>query len=197
MERNDIYRYEILSHLEGAPAVTNRIMTAKLGCSIKLTHELLSDLIHKGFVHVRKHNSRRWDYLLTPEGISEKARLTLDFLDFTFVFYREARKRSSQLCRELAEAGRRKVVFLGAGQLAEIAYLGVKEWGLELDGVHDDCGGRFLGIDVKPLSKIPSTKLTTVLVCVYDRSHPMASGYLPAGVEQLPNMEWIFQGERR
>ena len=89
------------------------------------------------------------------------------------------------------------MVFLGAGQLAEIAYLGVKEWGLELDGVHDDCGGRFLGIDVKPLSKIPSTKLTTVLVCVYDRSHPMASGYLPAGVEQLPNMEWIFQGERR
>lgn len=197
MERNDIYRYEILSHLEETPAVTNRIMTAKLGCSVKLTHELLSGLIHKGFVHVLKHNPRKWDYLLTPAGIAEKARLTMDFLDFTFVFYREARKRSSQLCRELAEAGRHRTVFLGAGQLAEIAYLGVKEWGLELEGVYDDCGGRFLGMDVKPFAKLPVSKSMTVVVCVYDKRFPMAEGYLPEGVEPLPNMRWIFQGERQ
>lgn len=196
MERNDIYRYEILSHLEETPAVTNRIMTAKLGCSVKLTHELLSDLIHRGYVHVRKHNSRRWDYLLTPSGIAEKARLTLDFLDFTFVFYREARKRSSQLCRDLAESGQRKAIFLGAGQLAEIAYLGVKEWGLALDGVYDECGGLFLGMDVKPLSQLPASKSKAIVVCVYDKRHPMAAGYLPEGVEPRSNMKWIFQAER-
>ncbi len=192
MERNDIYRYEILSELESTPAVTNRIMTAKLGCSIKLTHELLSDLIRKGCVNVKKRNARRWEYLLTPSGIAEKARLTMEFLDFTFVFYREARRRSSQLCRELAESGRRKVSFLGAGQLAEIAYLGVKEWGLELEGVYDEAPGRFLGGETLPLGKLPSDGACPILVCLYDRSNPMSSGYLPPGVSKLPDMLWIF-----
>lgn len=195
MERNDIYRYEILSQLEETPAVTNRIMTAKLGCSVKLTHELLSELIDRGCVHVRKLNSRRWDYLLTPSGIAEKARLTMEFLDFTFVFYREARKRSSRLCRDLAESGRRKVAFLGAGQLAEIAYLGVKEWGLELEGVYDSCGGLFLGMEVKPFARLPASKGETLVICLYDKRRPMAAGYLPEGVEPLPNMKWIFKAE--
>ena len=195
MDRNDIFRYGILSQLEDSPKVTNRMITAKLGCSIKLTHELLSDLIHKGFIHVKRHNARRWDYLLTTSGISEKSRLTMEFLDFTFVFYREARKLSSQLCRDLAEAKTRRVAFLGVGQLAEIAYLGVKEWGLDFEGVYDDDGREFLGHEALPFEKLAKSKADAIIVCLYDKKTPMASCYLPPGVESLPKMRWIFNAE--
>jgi len=193
MERNDIFRYEILSELELSPTVTNRIMTAKLGCSIKLTHALLKDLIGKGCIHVNKRNSRNWEYLLTPSGIAEKARLTMEFLDFTFGFYKEARRRSSQLCRDLADSGRRTVSFLGAGQLAEIAYLGVKEWGLELRNVYDASSESFLGVPAKPLAALPSERSSAIIVCLYDPSRPMSSDYLPLGVARLSSMEWIFK----
>jgi predicted transcriptional regulator len=194
MDRNDLFRYEILSHLEESPVVTNRIMTAKLGCSVRLTHELLCELVKKGCVNIKKHNPRRWDYLLTPSGIAEKARLAAEFLDFTFKFYHDARKRSSQLCRELAESGRGKVAFLGAGQLAEIAYLGVKEWGLELLDVYSESGeGSFLGLKAQPASEVGVTKAETVLVCLFDRSKPLTAGYLPEGMAKLDKMRWIFE----
>jgi len=196
MERNDIFRYEILSELERSPSVTNRIMTAKLGCSIKLTHALLKDLIGRGCIHVNKRNSRNWEYLLTPSGIAEKARLTMEFLDFTFGFYKEARRRSSQLCKDLAASGRRSVSFLGAGQLAEIAYLGVKEWGLDLRAVYGSGRESFLGISERPLSELPADRSSAILVCLYDPRSPMSSDYLPPGVDKLPSMEWIFKAPR-
>ena len=44
----------------------------------------------------------------------EKARLTLEFFEFSMHFYREARKRSAQVCRNLAEAGVKDIGFMGS-----------------------------------------------------------------------------------
>ena len=54
------------------------------------------------------------------------------------------------LCRRLAEKGCKTVAFIGAGDLAEIFYLGIKEWNLELKVVYTDKGGKFLGVTTKP-----------------------------------------------
>jgi hypothetical protein len=154
-------------------------------------------MVHKGLLHVKVVNSRRWDYFLTPKGIAEKTRLTLQFLDFSLQFYREARRRSSRVCRDLAEAGEREVTFLGAGDLAEIAYLGVQEWGLTLAAVYDDTPRKksFMGVAVQPLSAFGgrgSAADTPVLVCLYDASEPMRANYLPPGVSRAAELHWIF-----
>jgi len=193
LDRNDLYKYEILSQFEKAPGTSNRIMTAKLGCSIKLAHGLIADLIHRGYVSVLKHNSRRWDYLLTPAGIAEKARLTAEFLDFTFRFYHEARKRSSQVCSDISRTGRRDVALLGSGQLAEIAYLGIKEWGLELLEVYDLAGGgKFLGFETRDACQLGGSRADFIVVCLFDVARPMSEGYLPSGVPRRENMRWVF-----
>ena len=107
--------------MEETPRVTNRAIASKLGVSVKLAHELLGKLVSKGLLHVKKHHARRWDYFLTPRGLAEKARLTYEFLDFSFQFYREARRRSADLIAKLKQAGVKSVAFLGTGELAEIA----------------------------------------------------------------------------
>jgi hypothetical protein len=152
-------------------------------------------MVDRGLLHVKKHHARRWDYFLTPTGIAEKARLTYEFLDFSLHFYQDARKASSAVCKELAESGVETVSFLGAGDLAEIVYLGVKEWDLTLDGVFDDRGAEFLGHKVLPISQLSTSKADAILVCLYDKSAPTSSNnYLPDGVESADNMRWIFDG---
>ena len=133
---HELYELRIIEAADEDPTLSNRKVASKLGVSVKLAHEILSKMVQKGMFHVKKHHARRWDYFLTPKGISEKARLTMEFLDFSMHFYREARRQSAQVCRDLAEKEKvKKIAFLGAEDLAEIVYLGVQEWGLELNNI--------------------------------------------------------------
>ncbi|NOY82651.1 MAG: winged helix-turn-helix transcriptional regulator [Kiritimatiellaeota bacterium] len=184
----------ILNHVEQTPRLNNRLAAQKLGVSVKLAHQTLRRMVAKGWLHIKKHNARRWDYFLTPSGMSEKARLTLQFLDFTLEFYREARRRSATVCRELAENGVRRVGLLGANELAEIVFLGIREWGLELAGVFDNerSGERFLRLRIAPMADLATCPAERIIVCLYDRTEPMRRGFLPQGVSPDRRFLWVF-----
>jgi DNA-binding MarR family transcriptional regulator len=192
IDKHDLYELNILQHVEESPQLTNRGAANKLGVSVKLAHGLLKQMVGKGLLHVSVINSRRWDYFLTPKGIAEKARITREFVQFSMQFYREARKRSAQLCRDLSEAGKTEVAFLGAGELAEIAYLGSCEWGLKVGAVYDDAnvGKTFFGAEVRPLNVITTDQ--DVVVCVYEKAEPMRPNYLPENVPNAGSYHWIF-----
>lgn len=192
-DSHDLHKLRLLDHVEKTPRLTHRSAAKVMGVSIKLAHDLLSGMVERGLLHVKKHHARRWDYFLTTKGLTEKARLTMEFIDFSMHFYREARKFSAQLCRDLAESNRLKVDFLGTGDLAEITYLGVQEWGLELQHVYDDQATTFLGRQVESTSKLSENTSDAVIVCLYDRKHPMLAGYLPESIPPSPNMVWIFK----
>jgi DNA-binding MarR family transcriptional regulator len=197
MDSPDSHRYyelKILEQVEDAPELPRRVAAAKLGVSVKLAHKLLSGLVERGLLHVRKENARRWRYFLTPQGIAEKARLTREFIDFSFEFYREARRRSAQVCRDLSEAGVRRIAFLGLGELAEICYLGVQEWDLELTEVFDDgrAGREFFGCRVQPAEAVSGAQAERIVVTSFDPRNPMKAGFLPEAVGSDPRMVWIF-----
>ena len=193
IEKNELLELEILKHVEQTQRLNNRMAATKLGCSVKLAHELLKKMVDRGLLHVTKLHSRRWDYFITPHGIAEKARLTYEFIDFSMHFYNEARKQSSRVCRDIAESDKKTVALLGCGDLAEIAYLGIKEWGLELADIYCEGKEDFLGHKVKPMSEVKDSNADAILICVYDRKNPMEINYLPENVSILPNMYWIFK----
>lgn len=193
LDKHALYEFDILRHVERTSTLNNRLAAQKLGVSIKLAHQILKRMVQRGFLHVNVVHARRWDYFLTPKGIAEKARLTVEFFDFSLQFYREARRRSARVCRDLAAAGRRRVAFLGAGDLAEIVYLGVREWDLRLTAVY--AAGRkrqFMGLSILPLSALSADESQAVIVCLYEAGMPMRGCYLPPGVPRLETMEWVF-----
>jgi hypothetical protein len=143
---------------------------------------------------VRKENSRTWLYFLTPKGITEKARLTREFIEFSFEFYREARRRSARVCRDLAESGVRRIAFLGLGELAEITYLGVQEWGLDLVEVFDSerAGRQFFSCTVRPVDDLPEAEADRIIVTSFDPKNPMSPRFLPERVAEDRRMVWVF-----
>lgn len=194
LDQHALYEFDILRHVEHTSRLNNRLASQKLGVSIKLAHEILKSMVKKGLLHVKVIHSRRWDYFLTPKGIREKTRLTLEFLEFSMHFYREARRQSAQLCRTLASEGKFQVAFLGSGDLAEITYLGVKEWGLGLAAVYDDerAGKRLMGMPVRAVADLPLDTSDVVIVCMYDSQMPMRENYLPPDVCRTERMRWVF-----
>ena len=96
-----------------------------------------------------------------------------------------------------------------AGEMAEIVYLGVVEWKLDLSEVFDNdrAGQEFMGVTVRPLSTVnrqlrrradPQNCATStvnaeaIIICTYDTKHPMTERYLPPGVEPNDRMHWVF-----
>ena len=166
----------------------------ELGVSVKLAHELLTGLAQRGLLHVRKLHSRRWDYFLTPTGVAEKARLTFEFLDFTMQFYRSARRQSAEVLSKAAKGGVKRIAFLGANELAEIASLGAQEWHLQVVDIFDDthAGEESLGVKVRPISELDQSDAERILVTAFDPREPMARRYLPKGIDDDERFLWIF-----
>ncbi len=191
---HDLYELQVLEHVEQTPRLSNRMVRDKLGVSIRLAHEILTRMVKKGLMHVKKRHARRWDYFLTPKGISQKTRLTMEFLKFSMHFYQEARKRSAQVCKDISLEGKTKIAYLGATELAEICHLGVQEWGLEVVAVYDDEPPKptFLTLEVEPVSALNTTPAEAIIVCLYDPKMPMRKRNLPNGVEAKDDLWFIF-----
>ena len=76
--------YRALKLLEQQPDMTQRQIAEELNVSLGKTHYLIKSLIDVGWVKLgnfqRSDNKRGYSYLLTPNGIIEKAVITAQFL---------------------------------------------------------------------------------------------------------------------
>ena len=75
---------EILRQIEENPNLTQRQIADHLGLSLGKINYLIKALLEKGVVKVdnfkRSDNKLRYLYLLTPEGVERKRKLTLLFI---------------------------------------------------------------------------------------------------------------------
>ena len=76
--------FQILKILEKDSNFTQRKLSSTLGVSLGKINYCMKKLIEKGLIkanNFRNHNNKiQYSYLLTPKGIEEKARLTLEFI---------------------------------------------------------------------------------------------------------------------
>jgi EPS-associated MarR family transcriptional regulator len=74
----------ILRIVEEAPQISQRQLAERLGASLGKTNYLLKALLDKGYIKagnfLRAEDKLKYVYLLTPEGIHAKLRLTRDYL---------------------------------------------------------------------------------------------------------------------
>jgi DNA-binding MarR family transcriptional regulator len=132
---NDTIVLGLLDAVERDPAVTQRLVARELGIALGLANAYLKRCVRKGLIKIGQVPRRRYAYFLTPRGISEKSRLTAAYLAHSFSFFREARIQCGQLFAVLGARGQRRLVLIGAGDLAEIAILVAREHPVEIAGI--------------------------------------------------------------
>ena len=100
----DEYRYRILKLLEAEPHASQRRIADELGISLGRVNYCVNALIAKGLVKVNNFrnnaNKRAYLYLLTPKGIEEKARVTVQFLKTKLSEYETVKRELEELQRE-------------------------------------------------------------------------------------------------
>jgi ribosomal protein S25 len=162
--------------------VTQRGLASKLGIALGLANIYLKRMIHKGYIKVVNVQPNRISYLITPRGIAEKARLTYEFMDYSLHLYGEVRQHLRTAMQDCAAAGKRVAIY-GSGEAAELAYLSLKESGLDPVAVFNESGGSvFLGMPVLPIADHASIEFDLMIVATLDRSGQPSADLIKVGV---------------
>ncbi len=140
----------LLNAVEENEELTQRSIALELGVALGLVNAYLKRCVKKGFIKVRQIPKNRYAYYLTPQGFSEKSRLTAEYLSQSFNFFRAARSQCATIFERCEANGWRKIVLVGVSDLGEIATFCAREYEVELIGFADQTygGERFADLPV-------------------------------------------------
>jgi DNA-binding MarR family transcriptional regulator len=146
MDAKDIRTLKILEEVEREKSQSQRDLARELNISLGLVNSFIKRLAKKGFLKISTIPKNRIRYILTPKGAAEKSRLTYLYIQHSYKFYKEARQKLRDRYTDFEKIGIRRIVFYGASDLAEIAFVSLQETSLDLVAVVDDekIGNRFM-----------------------------------------------------
>lgn len=120
----------ILEHIEKEPDTTQASLAERLGVAVGTINWHLKRLIEKGYIKVQRAERKKLLYLITPEGISLRAKLLVDFIQSSMEMYRLVRARSIKAIVDLKQEGWDHVRIEGEGEITEILKLTCLEYRL-------------------------------------------------------------------
>ena len=151
MNNQEINTLKILEEIGNEEVPSQREIAEKLNISLGLVNSFIKRLTRKGYLKITTISSNRVKYLLTPMGAAEKTRLTYAYIQYSYHFYKDARIKLKRLFSELSEQNVKRIVFYGATDLAEFAFLSLQETPIQLVAIFDadKVGSLFLGLNIE------------------------------------------------
>jgi hypothetical protein len=159
---------EILEQVATRKALSQRSLARDTGIALGLANLLIRRMVRQGWVRMVRVRPNRVAYRITPAGLAERDRRSRAHLAGTVAQYVHARDRIAQRFAALsagwpasANGGPgKRIVFCGAGEVAEIGYVCLQRTDLQLVGVIADAGaGEFFGLPVLPYDALQSDRL--------------------------------------
>jgi DNA-binding MarR family transcriptional regulator len=122
----------LLESIERDPDVTQATLATQLGVAVGTINWHLKRLIDKGYVKIKRAERKKLRYIITPDGIALRARLTVDYIEQQFLLYRRTRQRVNEQLEQVRAAGYKRVRIMGTGDVADICKLTCMEQGIEV-----------------------------------------------------------------
>jgi DNA-binding MarR family transcriptional regulator len=113
----------LLEQIEHDPDVTQASLATQLGVAVGTVNWHIKRLIAKGYVKVKRAERRKLRYIITPEGIAFRARLTVNYIERSMLLYRQTRQNVRSLLTQVKLSGHESVRIVGDGDIADICLL--------------------------------------------------------------------------
>ena len=132
-----VHELNLLEQIEDDPDVSQATLASQLGVAVGTVNWYLKRLIAKGYVKVKRAQRRKLRYIITPEGIAFRARLTINYIETSMKLYRRTRQHVRELLGEVKLAGYTRVHIAGEGDIADICRLTCLEQGISVADMTD------------------------------------------------------------
>ena len=184
MESKSLKTLQLLEAIAADKPTSQRELSDILQISLGLVNSFIKRLVKKGYCKVMTVPKNRVKYMLTPAGAMEKTRLTYEYISSSYHYFKTAKNRVEDLYSNLLSEGATRVVFYGAGELADIAFLSMTGSGVRLIDVVDPTrkGELFADLIVKSISRLQKVDYDAILVTLVDNHETVLSNIKGVGV---------------
>lgn len=114
---------KLLQVIDRDPAISQKQLAEEIGISTGMINWHVKRCVAKGLVKLQRAPVRRYLYYLTPDGFSEKAKLTANYLKSSFQIFRQGRVQYNALFTHCRHMGWCNVVLAGDTELTELALM--------------------------------------------------------------------------
>jgi DNA-binding MarR family transcriptional regulator len=186
MEKEDLHFLRLMGEIDRLENHSQRELSKRLNLSLGLVNTFLKRLVNKGYFKVKTMPRNRVKYLLTPEGLARKSKLTAEFLHYSINYYRDIKSLLLTKFSEMQEKEVRAVLFCGAGEVAELAYLYLQLSSIRLAGIIDEKqeGRSFFGFRISGFERLETADWDMVLVTRVEDAEMTVNALIERGVKQ-------------
>jgi DNA-binding MarR family transcriptional regulator len=128
----------LLEHIERDPDITQASLAAKLGVAVGTVNWHLKRLIKKGYIKAKRAERKKLRYIITPQGIALRARLTVAYVENSMTLYRRVRQQAREALSVAQKNGHKKVAIVGQGDIADVCRLTCLEQGFSVVDVLEE-----------------------------------------------------------
>jgi DNA-binding MarR family transcriptional regulator len=156
----------LLDSVQRNGAQSQRRLASELGIALGLVNAYLKRCITKGLIKAREVPARRYIYYLTSRGFAEKARLTVEYLVYSFDFFRQAKTDCAAQLETARARGFQRIIFAGKSDLAEIAAICALQSSVVIVGIVDRAASdaRYLGLPLFKSFKDVTVQFDAILI---------------------------------
>ena len=185
MDKEDLHVLRLMGEIDRNGNYTQRELSHRLNLSLGLVNTFLKRLVNKGYFKVKTMPRNRVKYFLTPEGLARKSKLTVEYLQYSVNFYRDIKKLLINKYKEMEKNKVNSVLFYGAGEVAELAYLYLQLTNIRLAGIIDDkkSGADFFGLTIAGPDRINQMEWDMILLTRLEDTDEDIKDLLEKGID--------------
>lgn len=122
----------LLETIEEDPDINQVTLAEKLGVAVGTVNWHIKRLINKGYIKAKRANRKKLRYIITPEGLALRAKLTVNYVENQMRLYRTTRQQVKDILERVERSGYSKVRINGGSEIAEVCQLTCLEQGFEV-----------------------------------------------------------------
>ncbi|MEE9599545.1 MAG: winged helix-turn-helix transcriptional regulator [Anaerolineales bacterium] len=122
----------LLDQINNDPDITQANLAGKLDVAVGTVNWHLKRLIAKGYVKAKRAQRKKLRYIITPEGLALRARLTVNYIENQMRLYSQTRQQVKNLLGEIKKLGYGEVRIRGDSEIADVCRLTCLEQGIEI-----------------------------------------------------------------
>lgn len=127
----------LLEEIADDPDINQSTLAEKLDVAVGTVNWHVKRLVAKGYVKVKRAQRKKLRYIITPEGLALRAKLTMQYIENQMRLYRETRNHVKALLAEIKAEGYYQVGIRGESEIADVCRLTCLEQGFEISDRKD------------------------------------------------------------
>jgi len=182
--------FMILDLIEKDANITQRKISKTIGVAVSMVNQYLDSYEKSGLIKRKKYSTKTVEYFVTKKGMERRKLLNISYLSAAQKIYNSAKENILAFLSELSDQGFKKLLFYGAGDVAEIilqTIINEKYRLIKVEAIIDDDvikqNTNLLGYDILSFVDIDNYDYDGILISSFSKNNAIYNKLINSNIQ--------------